>query len=269
MLHHHVTPPKQQSRSQAAHAAKPKLRAKLKGVGMSTAGAAAAGTGYDYAVVAANLKREHEQLLLRGSGAVRPVSVLPGGLTVPPSPPPRPSRSDPAAARPSYVVPVPGQILQQHVYAVLPFEHHRLGGGEEDAAVAEASDGDQHSHYEQPLQQPPPPRPSGGLRSSPTSPPATGASSSPVSLVPSSTSSSTDIYSSCSRFVFFHGMLTRADAELLLSVASEGTYLMRRSVRAPEPIVSFVHLGHIQHCRILVNSANQFYVGPVTCCDVS
>lgn len=64
-------------------------------------------------------------------------------------------------------------------------------------------------------------------------------------------------------FSWYRGFMSRQDAEQLLASSLEGTFLMRSSSRAPEPVVSFVHRGTIQHCRVKRNEKLKFSLGDI------
>ena len=64
-------------------------------------------------------------------------------------------------------------------------------------------------------------------------------------------------------FPWYRGLLSRQDAEQLLASAKQGSFLMRSSSRAPEPVVSFVHGGTIQHCRVRKNDAGLYKLGEI------
>ena len=64
-------------------------------------------------------------------------------------------------------------------------------------------------------------------------------------------------------FPWYKGSLSRDKAERMLSSAKEGTFLMRSSSRAAEPVVSFVHFGTIQHSRVKRNEKLMYILGGI------
>jgi hypothetical protein len=58
-------------------------------------------------------------------------------------------------------------------------------------------------------------------------------------------------------FGWYKGTLSREAAERMLGSSKEATFLLRSSSRAPEPVVSFVHNGTMQHCTCICACASE------------